>query len=75
MKKRVKIPAVGGILCKQKLCEVLSFMDILLSSLMIQSTGQSENLHRLERRNAGSSTLVSAESYEICLYVWNGRHC
>ena len=28
---------MGGILCKQKLCEVLSFMDILLSSLMIQA--------------------------------------
>jgi hypothetical protein len=58
---------------KQKLCEVLSFMDILPFFTHDSSTGQSENLHRLERRNAGSSALVSAESYEICLYVWNGR--
>ena len=38
-----------------------------------QEKPKSEDVIKLERRNAGSSALVSAESYEICLYVWNGR--
>ena len=37
MKKTSKIPAMGGILCKQKLCEVLSLWIFSLSSLMIQA--------------------------------------
>ncbi len=41
---------MGDILCKQKLCEVLPFMDILPFFTHDSSTGQSENLHRLERR-------------------------
>lgn len=73
MKKRVKsLPWVVSYASRNfvKFCLLWIFS---LSSLMIQAQDKSENLHRLERRNAGSSALVSAESYEICLYVWNGR--
>ena len=73
MKKRVKsLPWVVSYASRNfvKFCLLWIFS---LSSLMIQAQDNQRISIDLERRNAGSYALVFAESYEICLYVWNGR--
>lgn len=73
MKKRVKsLPWVVSYASRNfvKFCLLWIFS---LSSLMIQAQNNQRISIDLRGETAGSSALVSAESYEICLYVWNGR--